>query len=47
MSASPSAATGTLMRPDRLAEYADRAGFTAVQTVNLDHDQFQMYRLTG
>jgi hypothetical protein len=23
------------------------AGFTAVQAINLDHDQFRMYRLTG
>ncbi len=47
MSASPSAATGTVMRRDHVDDYAGRAGFTTVQTVELDHDQFRMYRLTG
>jgi Methyltransferase domain len=46
MSASPSEATGTVMRLDQVHDYASRAGFTAVQTIDLDHDQFRMYRLT-
>jgi ubiquinone/menaquinone biosynthesis C-methylase UbiE len=47
MSATPSEATGTVMRRDRVEDYAQRAGFAAVQTIDLDHDQFRMYRLTG
>ena len=47
MSASPSEATGTVMRRDRLEDYATRAGFSTVQTVELDHDQFRMYRLSS
>ena len=46
MSASPSEATGTVMRRDHMQDYASRAGFTGVQTIDLDHDQFRMYRLT-
>jgi hypothetical protein len=45
MSASPSQATGTVMRRDHMQDYATRAGFTAVHTIDLDHDQFRMYRL--
>ncbi len=47
MSASPSAGTGTVMRTATLREYADAAGFTDVEVVDLDHDQFRMYRLRG
>jgi hypothetical protein len=47
MSASPSAGTGTVMRTDTLREYATAAGFTDVEVVDLEHDQFRMYRLTG
>ena len=46
MSATPSEATGTVMRRDHVEAYAHRAGFTAVQTIDLDHDQFRMYRLS-
>jgi ubiquinone/menaquinone biosynthesis C-methylase UbiE len=47
MSASPSEATGTVMRRDRVEDYANRAGFSTVQTIELDHDQFRMYRLSA
>jgi len=47
MSASPSAGTGTVMRTATLREYAAAAGFSDVEVVDLDHDQFRMYRLMG
>jgi ubiquinone/menaquinone biosynthesis C-methylase UbiE len=46
MSASPSEATGTVMRRAHVEDYATRAGFSGVQVIDLDHDQFRMYRLT-
>ena len=46
MSATPSEATGTVMRRDRVEDFARRAGYAAVQAVDLDHDQFRLYRLT-
>jgi hypothetical protein len=47
MSVSPSAETGTVMRSDTLREYATAAGFTTIDVIDLDHDQFRMYRLRG
>ena len=44
-SSSPSAATGTVMRPARLAEYARAAGFDAVDVLPVEHDFFRFYRL--
>jgi SAM-dependent methyltransferase len=47
MSASPSAGTGTVMRAATLREYAAEAGFAGAEAIELDHDQFRMYRLSG
>lgn len=41
----PSAATGTVMRPDTLREYATRAGFHAVQLLDVHHEFFRFYLL--
>lgn len=45
MSASPSAGTGTVMRASTMSQYAAAAGFAHVQAIDLDHDQFRLYRL--
>jgi hypothetical protein len=45
MSAQPSAATGTVMRPSTLAGYARAAGFAQVEVLAVDHDVFRFYRL--
>jgi 2-polyprenyl-3-methyl-5-hydroxy-6-metoxy-1,4-benzoquinol methylase len=42
---SPSAATGTVMRPATFREYARRAGFTRVDVLPIEHDLFRFYRL--
>jgi SAM-dependent methyltransferase len=47
MSATPSAGTGTVMRPDTLRSYAAAAGFADVEILDIDHDQFRIYRLRG
>ena len=44
-SESPSAATGTVMRPDTLRSYASEAGFTDIETLPIEHDLFRFYRL--
>ncbi len=44
-SESPSAATGTVMRPDTLRDYAREAGFTDTETLPIEHDLFRFYRL--
>ncbi|MFI2751848.1 methyltransferase domain-containing protein [Cellulomonas sp. P22] len=41
----PSAGTGTVMRPDVLAGYARAAGFTDVEVLDVEHDTFRFYRL--
>ncbi len=41
----PSAATGTVMRPDTLRRYASEAGFTSVTVLPIEHDTFRFYRL--
>jgi 2-polyprenyl-3-methyl-5-hydroxy-6-metoxy-1,4-benzoquinol methylase len=41
----PSAETGTVMRPAKLREYAEAAGFSDVEVVELDHPFFRLYRL--
>ena len=46
MADSPSAGTGTLMRPDTFRRYAAEAGFTSVETLPIDHLMFRFYRLT-
>jgi hypothetical protein len=40
-----SAATGTLMRPDRLRAYARDAGFTTVEVLPVDSVAFRLYLL--
>ena len=47
MTEQPSAATGTVMRPDTLRQYASAAGFTNVEILPIHHDFFRFYRLTG
>ena len=47
MSATPSAGTGTVMRSATLREYADAAGFADVEVVDLEHEQFRLYRLSS
>ncbi len=43
----PSAATGTVMRPDTMRRYATDAGFTTIDILPIEHDFFRFYRLTG
>lgn len=40
-----SEATGTVMRPQTLRRYAERAGFTDVEILPIEHDLFRFYRL--
>jgi len=40
-----SAATGTVMRPSTLAEYARAAGFSRVEILPVEHDTWSFYRL--
>jgi SAM-dependent methyltransferase len=41
----PSAATGTVMRPETLRGYAEEAGFTRFEVLPIDHDAFRLYLL--
>ena len=41
----PSAATGTVMRPDTLRAYAVDAGFAEVEVLPIEHEVFRFYRL--
>jgi 2-polyprenyl-3-methyl-5-hydroxy-6-metoxy-1,4-benzoquinol methylase len=43
----PSAATGTVMRPDTLRRYAQDAGFTDVRILPIEHDFWRFYQLSG
>ena len=45
MSETPSAQTGTVMRPDTLRRYALEAGFSQTETIEVEHPFFRMYRL--
>jgi hypothetical protein len=45
MSETPSAATGTVMRPDTFRGYATDAGFASVDILPIDHDLFRFYQL--
>jgi 2-polyprenyl-3-methyl-5-hydroxy-6-metoxy-1,4-benzoquinol methylase len=45
MSHQPSAATGTVMRPDTLRTYAREAGFSDVEVLPIDAGFFRFYRL--
>ena len=40
-----SAATGTIMRPDRLRTYARAAGFSDIEILPIKHDSWRFYRL--
>ncbi len=40
------AGTGTVIRPDTVRRYATEAGFTTVETLDVDHPQFVLYRLS-
>ncbi|MFC5366493.1 SAM-dependent methyltransferase [Salinirubrum litoreum] len=42
----PAVGTGTVMRADTLREYAERAGFSAVEILPIETDFFRFYRLT-
>jgi len=41
----PSAATGTVMRPETLRGYAEAAGFTGFEVLPIEHDAFRLYLL--
>ncbi|MGH2350290.1 MAG: SAM-dependent methyltransferase [Chloroflexota bacterium] len=41
----PSAATGTVMRPATLRQYAQEAGFREMEVLPIEHDVFRIYRL--
>lgn len=41
----PSAATGTVMRPETVRRYAKEAGFTSVEVLPIEHLFFRFYRL--
>ncbi len=45
MAESPSAATGTVMRPATLRRYARDAGFQDIEILPIEHDFFRIYRL--
>lgn len=45
MAHAPSAATGTVMRPDTLRRYATEAGFGGVEVLDIANDFFRFYRL--
>ena len=45
MSSEGSSATGTVMREPILRDYAARAGFTGVTTLDVDHEIWRFYRL--
>jgi 2-polyprenyl-3-methyl-5-hydroxy-6-metoxy-1,4-benzoquinol methylase len=47
MAEQPSAATGTVMRPDTLRDYARQAGFAGVEVLPIDDDFWRFYRLVG
>ena len=40
------AGTGTVIRPDTLRRYATEAGFSNVETLDVEHPQFLLYRLS-
>jgi SAM-dependent methyltransferase len=37
---------GTVLRPDTVRAYAERAGFTAAEELDIEHDLWRFYRLT-
>jgi 2-polyprenyl-3-methyl-5-hydroxy-6-metoxy-1,4-benzoquinol methylase len=47
LSEQPSAATGTVMRPDTVRAYATEAGFSQVKAVMVENRFYRMYHLLG
>ena len=47
LSEEPSAATGTVMRPEILRRYAGAAGFRQVEVLPIENDVWRFYRLTA
>ncbi len=47
MAESPSAGTGTVMRPDVLRGYAQEAGFRDIEILPIEHDLWRFYRLVS
>jgi hypothetical protein len=45
MSHSPSAGTGTVMRPDTLRRYAQDAGFDGIEVLPIDNELWRFYQL--
>ncbi len=45
LASQPSAATGTVMRPDTLRRYATEAGFSGFKILPVEHETFRLYRL--
>lgn len=45
MASSPSAGTGTVMRPATLLGYAEAAGFTGFEVLPIEHESFRLYLL--
>jgi 2-polyprenyl-3-methyl-5-hydroxy-6-metoxy-1,4-benzoquinol methylase len=45
MSETPSAATGTVMRPETMRRYAREAGFADATVLDIEHETFRFYRL--
>ena len=45
LSHSPSAGTGTVMRPDTLRAYAEQAGFTGLEILPIENELWRFYRL--
>ena len=45
MADQPSAATGTVMRRSTFERYANEAGFSEVETLQIEHDFLRFYRL--
>lgn len=42
----PSATTGTVLRPDTVRDYATQAGFERFEILPIDHDVWRFYRLS-
>lgn len=47
LSESPSAGTGTVMRPSTFRGYASEAGFSSVDILPIEHDLFRFYQLVA
>ncbi len=45
LASTPSAGTGTVMRPSTLRAYAEAAGFTGFDVLPIEHDAFRLYLL--